>query len=951
MNCINRLFLAGMACVFGASLSAQIAFSNQTSLLQTPAHYSGVAIAVLDLNGDGLDDIARMNQGSILALELQTSPNQPFVHKPVADLPGGSQWGMCAGDMDNNGYADVVAGGYQDGVKVVKFSADGATYSIQNLMNPGIFMQGVNFADINNDGWLDIFACHDDGVAKIFSNNGAGQFAFEPNWIDLTTFPTSDNSGNYGSVWSDFDNDNDLDLYIAKCRQGVSNSADPRRINQLFVNNGDGTYTQDTANVYGLRIGAQSWTADFGDIDNDGDFDCLVTNHDVPSMLLENDGAGHFTNIGPASGIASQITGLPIQGVFRDFDNDGFVDILIAGSEHHLLRNNGDKTFTAIPNPFDNNEMESYAVGDLNHDGFQDIYGGYAEIYTDPSNIPDALWMNQGNDNHYFGLSLRGVQSNRNGVGAKVTLYSALGIQIREVRSGESYGIQNSMLIHFGMGQITTIDSVQVRWPSGQVDWLYNPAVDQYVVFQEGGCQVPGVTIEAAGPTVICSGQTTEISAPDGFASYLWSSGDTTQTIQAGAAGTYSVAVSTEEGCSATSNGINITVDPVETPTLAIEGDTLFCTGGSVVLTSSEAASYLWNTGATTQSLEVTESGTYFVTTQGLCTTFNSAPQQVVVLNAALPVATPDTIVENEYALLTAIGDSLYWYDGEGMLVGTGSSFATPPLLENTTYYVENHLTTDMPDQFVGPANHEGTQLSGNQFNGALIFDCYSPCRLATVKVYTATAAVRKIDLKNSQGDVLASHTAAIPVGTSIIALNFDLPVANDLQLTTDAGINQTNLGTVSPQLRRSDVNVNYPYVMPGYINIKTSDLANDRYYYFYNWQIDFPGVECVSDQVPVTVVVTPVSGVDPDPAFARSLRLYPNPTGGTVQVDMEGFAGGAVQFSIRNAQGALLRTSSLSMPSGNTTQTVDLGDLPRGLYSLEWAHEKGVVVRQVAVQ
>lgn len=136
--------------------------------------------------------------------------------------------------------------------------------------------------------------------------------------------------GSYGSVWSDVDNDGDLDLYIARCKHGVDDPGDGRRINQLFWNNGNGTYTQDLTNVSGLRIGAQSWTADFGDIDNDGDFDCLVTNHDVSSQLLENDGAGHFTDISASSDVLNTITGLTAQGIFRDFDNDGFVDILVA---------------------------------------------------------------------------------------------------------------------------------------------------------------------------------------------------------------------------------------------------------------------------------------------------------------------------------------------------------------------------------------------------------------------------------------------------------------------------------------------------------------------------------------------------------------------------------------------------------------------------------------------
>ncbi len=90
----------------------------------------------------------------------------------------------------------------------------------------------------------------------------------------------------------------------------------------MFINNGDGTYTEDFTNANGLRIGAQSWTTDFQDFDNDGDFDAFMTNHDVDNMLLENQN-GVFVDIYSGSGLDMSV-GTPIQGLMRDFDNDGF---------------------------------------------------------------------------------------------------------------------------------------------------------------------------------------------------------------------------------------------------------------------------------------------------------------------------------------------------------------------------------------------------------------------------------------------------------------------------------------------------------------------------------------------------------------------------------------------------------------------------------------------------
>ena len=939
--------------LFATGLFAQIQFVKKMSLLTPSNHFSGVALAVLDMNGDGLDDIVRMNQGSQLAIEYQTVPNQPFAHRAVGAVSDESQWGMCAADVDNNGFPDVLTGGEYDGVKVAMAHADGLGYDIIELNEPGTYTQCVNFADINNDGWLDAFVCHDDAASRIFGNDGTGELALQPSWLNLATVPASDNSGNYGSVWSDVNNDGHLDLYIAKCRSGAGSPTDPRRINQLFLNNGNGTYTQDVTNASGLRIGAQSWTADFGDIDNDGDFDCFITNHDVSSQLLENDGAGHFTDISVAAGMFNAVGGLPIQGVFRDFDNDGYVDILVAGTEHYLFRNNGDKTFSPVLSLFDGNQMESFAIGDLNHDGFQDIYGGYAEVFTDPSLIPDVLWMNASNNNHFFGLNLRGVQSNRNGVGAKVLLYSALGIQAREVRSGESYGIMNSMQIHFGMGQLTQIDSVKINWPSGTVDVLHQPAVNQYLTVEEGGCVVPQVKTVANGPTSICSGESVQITTTETFAAYQWSNGATAANITVSAAGNYLVTVTTAGGCTAVSNAVTVLVDPVEIPVIAVSGDTSVCAGSSLMLTSSPAFAYLWNTGDTTQSISVSLPGDYAVTTQGLCAQFNSAPQTITVLNNPAPIVTGDTVTVNTPATLSATGSQVIWYDASagGNQLFSGNIYTTPVLNETTTYWVTNTTINDHPNAFAGMTNHQGTPVGDINVNGAIIFDCMLPFRLANVKVYTAVAAVRKIDLIDNQGAVVQSKSINIQNGTSVVNLDFAVPVGNDFRLTTDAAVNFANLGSFGPQLRRSSQGVLYPYQIPGVLNIKNSNYGIERYFYFYDWEIDFYSRECASERVPVTAVVDSLIDAESEPAWAAGLRVFPNPTAGIFTIEIKDFDSNEIDFSIKSAQGITLQARHVKTVSGVTTIQADLSLLPKGVYWIELADGKAMVRRKVVVQ
>jgi hypothetical protein len=935
-NLITCLFACGLL-----SLSAQISFVNRNNLLQNASNHSGVAIAILDMNKDGLDDIVHLNQGTQLRIEYQNGSNQAFTTTIVGDMLNESAWGMCAADVDNNGFPDVLAGGSYEGVKVFMADATGAHYQLKEPTDPGTFVQGVNFADINNDGWLDAFVCHDDGISRIFKNDGAGNLVYTPNVINMNTMPLSDNSGNYGTVWSDVNNDGFTDLYIAKCRQGVSDPTDGRRINQLFLNNGNGTYTQDLDNHSGLRIGAQSWTADFGDMDNDGDMDCFVTNHDVNSQLLENDGTGVFTDISDTSNIATLVGGLPIQGIFRDFDNDGYLDVLVAGSAQYVLKNNGDKTFTNVPLPFNSNIMESFAVGDLNHDGFVDIYGGYASIYTNPTTVDDVIWMNEGNANHYFGLNLVGVQSNKDGIGARITIHTPSGLQIREVRSGESYGIMNSLQALFGLGQNMAIDSVIINWPAGTKDVIKNPVIDQYITVQEGGCVLPQVRLEALSSTTFCSGDSVVLVAPAGY-SYLWNTGATTQTIAVTQQATYFVEITTAEGCKAISDKKSVIVDPFEAVSIKVIGDSVLCYGATVALSVPESSSYLWSNGATTQEILVSAGGHYSATVQGECQLITSPTVTVEVLNPALPSLTSGTTWVGGSVDLTGTGDVLHWYDAalSGNEIFVGNTFQTPPLAETTTYWVSNHLVNDMPNENVGMANHSGSQFGGTQYNGQIVFDCFQAIRLSKVKVYSNLAAVRRIVLKNTIGAILQAKTISIPAGQTVIDLNFDIPVGQNLVLTTDETINMANLNTTSPQLRRSDAGVTYPYSIFNVISLKNSNLGSDRFYYFFNWEIDYYGKECESNRVAVEAVVD-TSLVNTKTIFAEFKgTIAPNPAGNWVEITFFEKNQSDVVFRLYDAQGKLL---TVKIDKYEAKSRIDLSGLPAGVYSLLMTDSQGV--------
>jgi len=221
------------------STATSIGFQDGTNRLAVDDVRSGVAMAISDMNSDGRDDIVRLNLADKLMVEYQTETGTfgHFEYGFVNPTNTTNQWSLAVGDVDHNGYNDILSGGYYDTIKVFKANATGSAYTRTVLPNSQLFLQGMNLVDINNDGWLDVFACHDDAESLKFRNLGSGAFTADPTLINTATTPLSDNSGNYGTTWTDYDNDGDLDLYLSKCRGGVSSPTDPRRVNQLFFMN------------------------------------------------------------------------------------------------------------------------------------------------------------------------------------------------------------------------------------------------------------------------------------------------------------------------------------------------------------------------------------------------------------------------------------------------------------------------------------------------------------------------------------------------------------------------------------------------------------------------------------------------------------------------------------------------------------------------------------------
>jgi len=525
-----QLLLIAALCCRGAF--AQFSFSDQSAWLFNSATKSGAAIGVSDMNGDGLDDIIRLDLNQTLRIDYQAPGS--FWGYTYGQLVG-AQWSLCIADVDRNGYNDIFTGGAYNGLKLLKANGLGTNYSLTTMSAQPIFLQGSNFADINNDGQVDLFVCNDDGVSQAYRNTGGGNYVPDTSLIYPKSTVPSDNSGNYGSVWIDYNNDGHLDLYISKCRLGVNNPMDGRRLNLLFRNDGFGNFTE-VAQQAGLRPFAQSWAADFADIDNDGDLDCFLITHDGTSKLYTNNNFGTFTEITAQSGMTADLAaaGAGLQVKFEDFDNDGFVDILFTslGNNHCLFRNNGNQTFTNQANAFPTGlRIHTASTGDLDNDGHIDVIAGFGNGYNNPGNVADKLFINNNTSNNHFKVRLRGVASNFNGIGARLELHGLWGKQIREVRSGESYGIQTSMTKHFGLGQAGFIDSLVVRWPSGVVDKVVNPTVNSTLELEEGSFCSPSLNFQAL------INNDNEVTFADestiGANQWLWNFGDGTTSTQA----------------------------------------------------------------------------------------------------------------------------------------------------------------------------------------------------------------------------------------------------------------------------------------------------------------------------------------------------------------------------------------------------------------------------------
>ncbi|WP_431132928.1 FG-GAP-like repeat-containing protein [Psychroserpens mesophilus] len=414
----------------------------------------GYDLTVVDMDGDHLDDIVSVTSNNVnIHYQLSTGGfNEVNIPTPNADfLPG---WSMAAADFNKDGFTDLL---YGSGSGVTFMKSDGTGTGFSEISGPEyVFSQRSNFVDINQDGHLDAFVCHDVAPNVYYINDGLGNLTFYQGGLgDYTS------GGHYGSIWIDYDNDRDMDMFIAKCGGETA-----RRTNVMLTNNGDGTFTENASEL-GLADPMQTWSSSWGDYDNDGDMDVFVGASSGSHKLMRNNGDGSFTDVTSGAGVSGASTGH--ENVSYDIDNDGYLDILCNGT---ILYGNGDLTFEDADNTQIN--YKNGALGDLNNDGFIDAY------------YNGNIYWNLTTDNNWITINTVGTASNIDGIGARVEIYTDSGVQIRDVRSGEGFEYMSTLNTHFGIGSDTSVSQIIIYWPNSGGEIFSNPGINQTFEAVEG---------------------------------------------------------------------------------------------------------------------------------------------------------------------------------------------------------------------------------------------------------------------------------------------------------------------------------------------------------------------------------------------------------------------------------------------------------------------------------
>ena len=499
---------------------------------------NGGGVALFDCDNDGKLDIAVVRDSSIernlaggdlmVTLYHQDGSGKK-IHFTDVTLAAGMRtkgWatGLAVGDFDNDGLADLYVTGY--GHNVLYRNLGGCKFedvTAKAGVEGGGFSVGAAWADYDRDGKLDLFVARyvstdvhhlpdpsttvykgvlvqlPDGMPGdtdlLYRNRGDGTFEEVAAKAGVNN---PEKLHGMGVVWGDYDGDGWPDLFVTN--DGSYNYLFHNLRNGTFEEIGlaSGTASGDSGQVYG------NMAADFGDFDHDGQLDLFVTRYGrQPASLYWNKGHNEFSDVANKTGIAAK-TFDPVKwgGGFADFDNDGWIDILMATGNFsslldglpsepayaeplELFRNEGNGSFREIASEAGLNDgtlqsRRGTAFGDVNNDGNVDVV-----VFNVAG--PPSLFLNETRShNHRILLRLVGTKSNRLAIGARVTVTAGEMTQVEEVRGGSSYLSCNDSRLHFGLGATALIKSIEVRWPSGLTQTFHDVKADAIYEMKEG---------------------------------------------------------------------------------------------------------------------------------------------------------------------------------------------------------------------------------------------------------------------------------------------------------------------------------------------------------------------------------------------------------------------------------------------------------------------------------
>jgi hypothetical protein len=506
---------------------------------------TGSGVAIFDYDNDGWPDIFLVNGTTLDAGKASLKPSSHLFHNnqdgtfsDVTRAAGleftGWGQGVCVGDYDSDGFDDLYVTYY--GRNRLYHNEGNGTFK-EVAASAGVagdgtaWGTGCAFVDYDRDGKLDLFVANyvlfdvktaprpgqgvlcvwkgtpvmcgprglDSSANILYHNLGGGKFA-----------DVSKSSGiqkTYGhycfSVSTlDYDDDGWPDIYVA-CDSTPS---------ILYHNLKNGTFI-DVAAEAGVafnedgreQAGMGSTVADY---DNDGRPDIFKTNFsDDSSSLYHNNGDGTFTSTIFEAGLSLNTRFLGWGTMFIDVDNDGRPDILAVNGHvypevdsHHLgstyreprllYWNAGNGKFKDLsqqcgPGCTEPQSSRGLAIGDLWNDG------RISAVVNNMGGQPMLLVNQARNKNHWLGVVTRGTSSNRDGIGAKVTVFAGDHRFVQEVRSGSSYISNNDMRLHFGLGNSIEIDRIEVRWPNGNIETFPGGSPDRFVTLTEGRGTIP----------------------------------------------------------------------------------------------------------------------------------------------------------------------------------------------------------------------------------------------------------------------------------------------------------------------------------------------------------------------------------------------------------------------------------------------------------------------------